>query len=187
MSSSASILPQTLQSITSIKLRELRKQRKGFETRRKKILEDIEDAKDEQARLRILLTGWARMHTSNADIPLEEVLDCDIQHHGGLSVTNIRRFLEQSQYDPSIPSSLLRELEGDLYRNMDRISRKFDYADLYSRLLTEWLRSDASSGVEDIDMPEDDSAEPAFEVLPDMQKTRLLQLSEKFECGVFAG
>lgn len=137
MSSSASILPQTLQSITSIKLRELRKQRKGFETRRKKTLEDIEDAKDEQARLRILLTGWVRMHTSNADMPLEEFRDWNIQHHGGLSVINIRRFLEQSQYDPSIPSSLLRELEGDLYRNMDRISRKFDYADLYSRLLTE--------------------------------------------------
>lgn len=186
MSSSASILPQTLQSITSIKLRELRKQRKGFETRRKKILEDIEDAKDEQARLRVLLTGWARMHTSNADMPLEEFQDWDIQHHGGLYVTNIRRFLEQSQYDPSIPSSLLRELEGDLYRNMDRTSRKFDYADLYSRLLTEWLRSDATSRVDDNELPEDDSAENAFEVLPDTQKTRLLQLSEKFESVVFS-
>ena len=185
MSSSASILPQTLQSITSIKLRELRKQRKGFETRRKKILEDVEDAKDEQARLRILLTGWAKLHTSNADMPLEEFLDWNIQHHGGLSVSNMRRFLEQSQYDPSIPSSLLKELEGDLYRNMDRISRKFDYADLYSRLFTEWLRSDASSRV-DIDLPEDDSAEPAFEVVPDTQKTRLLQLSEKFESVVFS-
>lgn len=153
MSSSDSILPQTLQSITSIKLRELRKQLKGFETRRKKILEDVEDAKDEKARLRILLTGWARMYNSNADKRLEEFRDGDIQHHGGLSVTNIRRFLEQSQYDQSIPSSLLRELEGDLCRNMDRISRKFDYADLYSRLLTEWLGSDASSRV-DMDMPE---------------------------------
>lgn len=185
MSSSASILPQILQSITAIKLRELRKQRKGFETRRKKILEDVEDAKDEQARLRILLTGWARMHTSNADMPLEEFSDWDIQHHGGLSVTNMRRFLEQSQYDPSMTSSLLRELEGDLYRNMDRISRKLDYADLYSRLLTEWLQSDASSPV-DIDMPEDDSAEPTFDVVPDTQKTRLLQLSEKFESVVFS-
>lgn len=184
MSSPASILPQTLQSITSIKLRELRKQRKGFETRRKKALEDAEDAKDEQARLRILLTGWARMHTSNADKPLEEFRDGDIQHHGGLSVTNIRRFLEQAQYDPSIPPSLMKELEGDLCRNMDCISRKFDYADLYSRLLTEWLRSDASSLV-DIDMPEDDSADSAFEVVPDTQKTRLLQLSEKFESVVF--
>lgn len=108
MSSPASILPQTLQSTTSIKLRELRKQRKGFETRRKKALEDAEDAKDEQARLRILLTGWARMHTSNADKPLEEFRDRDIQHHGGLSGTNIRRFLEQAQYDPSIPPSLMK-------------------------------------------------------------------------------
>lgn len=184
MSSPASILPQTLQSITSIKLRELRKQRKGFETRRKKALEVAEDAKDEQARLRILLTGWARMHTSNPDKPLEEFRDRGIQHHGGLSVTNIRRFLEQAQYDPSIPPSLMKELEGDLCRNMDCISRKFDYADLYSRLLFEWLRSDASSLV-DIDMPEDDSADSAFEVVPDTQKTRLLQLSEKFESVVF--
>lgn len=59
---------------------------------------------------------------------------------------------------------------------MDCISRKFDYADLYSRLLTEWLRSDASSLV-DIDMPEDDSADSAFEVVPDTQKTRLLSLA----------
>lgn len=191
MSSSASILPQTLQSITSIKLGELRKQRKGFESRRNKILEEIQDAKDEQARLRVLLTGWARMHsTSNADTPLEEFEDLEIQHNGGLSVTNIRRFLEQSLYDPSIPPSLLRELEGDLFRNIDRISRKFDYADLYSRLLTEWLQSDASSSsrfMENINMPEeDDSAETAFEVLLDTQKTRLLQLSEKFESVVFS-
>lgn len=78
----------------------------------------------------------------------------------------------------------MKELEGDLCRNMDCISRKFDYADIYSRLLTEWLRSDASSLV-DIDMPEDDSADSAFEVVPDTQKTRLLQLSEKFESVVF--
>lgn len=184
MSSPARILPQTLHSITSIKLGELRKQRKGFETRRKKVLEDAEDAKDEQARLRILLTGWARMHTSNADKPLEEFRDGDIQHHGGLSVTNIRRFLDQAQYDPSIPPTLMKELEGDLCRNMDHISRKFDYADLYSQLLTEWLQSDASSPM-DIDMTEDDSADSAFEVVPDTQKTRLLQLSEKFESVVF--
>lgn len=101
-----------------------------------------------------------------------------------LSVTNIRRFLEQAQYDPYIPPSLMKELEGDLCRNMDCISLKFDYADLYSRLLTEWLRCDASSLV-DIDMPEDDSADSAFEVVPDTQKTRLLQLSEKFESVVF--
>lgn len=184
MSSSSSILPQTLQSITSIKLRELRKQREVFESRKKNILRDVENASDEQTKIRVLLTGLARMHTSNADKPLEELSDMDLDDgRGELSLTNSRRFLDQSKYDPSIPSSLLNEFGQELLRNLHRRQRKLDYADLYARLLTEWLSSDAASQV-DISIPETDPTDSAFEVV-ETQKTRLQQLSEKFELMVF--
>lgn len=184
MSSSSSILPQTLQSITSIKLRELRKQREVFEFRKQKLLQDVEAAGDEQTKVRVLLSALARMHTSNAEKPLEEFHDWELADGlGELSLTNIRRFLDQSTYDPSIPSSLLNEFEQELRQTLDRGQRKLDYADLYARLLTEWLSSDASSHV-DVSMPEGDVADSAFEVV-ETQKTRLLQLSEKFESVVF--
>lgn len=184
MSSSSSILPQTLQSITSIKLRELRKQREVFESRKKNILQDVKNAVDEQTKVRVLLSGLARMHTSNAEKPLEEFGDWELGDGlGELSLTNVRRFLDQSKYDPSIPDSLLDEFEHELHQNLDRRQRKLDYADLYARLLTEWLSSDASSHV-DISMPENDITDSAFEVV-ETQKTRLLQLSEKFESVVF--
>lgn len=184
MSSSSSILPQTLQSITSIKLRELRKQREAFESRKRNILQDLEDAGDEQTKLHVLLSGLARMHTSNADKPLEEYSDWELADGlGELSLTNTRRFLDQSKYDPSIPPSLLNEFEQELCQILDCRQRKLDYADLYARLLTEWLSSDASSHV-DISMPESDLADSTFEVV-ETQKTRLQQLSEKFESVVF--
>lgn len=184
MSSSSSILPQTLQSITSIKLRELRKQREVFESRKKNILQDVENASDKQTKVRVLLSGIARMHTSNADKPLEELSDLDLEDdQGELSLTNIRRFLDQSKYDPSIPSSLLDEFEQELLHNLHRRQRKLDYADLYARLLTEWLSSDAASHV-DISIPGTDPTDSAFEVV-ETQKTRLQQLSEKFESMVF--
>lgn len=184
MSSSSSILPQTLQSITSIKLHELCKRREVFESRKESIIQDVENADDEQTKVRVLLSGLARMHTVNADTTLEEFNDLEqADGLGELSLTNIRRFLDQSKYDPSIPPSLLDEFEKELHRILDCRQRKLDYADLYGRLLTEWLSSDASSHV-DISMPEGDLTDSAFEVV-ETQKTRLQQLSEKFESVVF--
>lgn len=184
MSSSSSILSQTLQSITAIKLRELLKQRETFNSRKKSILVDVENATDEELKVRLLLSGLARMHASGAGKSLEELQGSELEDHlGDLSLSNIRRFSDQSKYDPSMTSSLLEEFADDLHKILDRKTRRFDYADLYSRLLTEWLESDASSPM-DVTAPENDPSDGTFEMV-ETQKTRLQQLSEKFESIVF--
>ena len=76
---------------------------------------------------------------------------------------------------------MLNDLQGELKGELERSRRKLDYADLYSKLLTEWLSSDATSLANSID---DASTEGEFEVV-EKQRERLCQLSEKFESVVF--
>ena len=182
MSSSKSIMSQTLQSITDIKLHELQKQRDSFSARKSKILAQVDQADDDQSKIRVLLGGIANLHASNIDRSLEEFEDWDLyQMLGDSTLSNIRRFVDQSNYDPSVPSSMLDEFKNQLHEFLEQSGRKLDYADLYSRLLTEWLESEATSVN---DSSEGNSSNGEFEVI-EKQKERLQQLSEKFESVVF--
>lgn len=183
MSLATSIHP-TLQSITSIKIRELRKQHEEFESCKKTILDDVEHATDEHSKLRILLSGLTGMQTSNAKNSRDKLHDSDDQEHlENLSLNNIRRFLDHSEYDSSISSPVLKGFEQKLHKYLDQKSQKLDFAHLYSMLLTEWLSSDASS-LTAASKPEDDAMDVDYEVV-ETQKTQLQQLGEKFESVVF--
>lgn len=182
MSSSRSMLSQTLQSITTIKLRELQKQRNSFDGRKAKILAQVNEATDEQRKIRLLLEGIAKLHASNTERKLEDIPDFELDGiTGHLPLSNIRRFVEQSRYDPSIPASKLDEFQVQLHEILNQKSRKLEYAGLYSRLLTEWLSSDATTVTETSDTA---SLDEDFEIV-EKQKERLHQLSEKFESVVF--
>ena len=187
MSTSSSALSQTLQSITSIKLHELSKKKSSFNARKAQVLAQVDEIDNERDKIIFLLTSIAKVQGANASKELAdfEAYELDQLLGGGLSSTNIRHFLKQSQYDPSIPPSLLPELEKTLRQLLDQKTEKFDYADLYSRLLTEWLKSDATKATESAtsDSPVDEGE--GFEFV-EKQKERLKQLSEKFESVVFA-
>ena len=94
---------------------------------------------------------------------------------------NIRRWLDQSEYDASIPDGMIQSFERQLRSKLDIQSQKLGLADLYSRLLTEWMNPSASLGTptEDTVMQDD-----GYEVV-DQQKERLRKLCDDFESVVF--
>ena len=176
------MLSQTLHSITSIKLRELQKQRDFFNARKAKVLDSVNAADDDQSKINALLDGIAKLHAANTERSLVDFQDWELdQILGDSTLSNIRRFVDQSLYDPSIPAPMLDSFKSQLYKILERNCRKLDYADLYSRLLTEWLSSDATNTSDPADETSSDSE---FEFV-EKQKERLHQLSEKFESVVF--
>ena len=177
------MLSQTLQSITNIKLRELQRQRDSFSDRKARILAQVSGVTSKQEKIYALLEGVVRLNTANADRPLSDFRDWELDEIlGNSDLSNIRRFVNQSQYDPSVPTTMLDDFDVQLHELIGRSSLKLDYADLYSRLLTEWLSSDVGSlGQSD----ENASSDGEFELI-ERQKQRLIQLSEKFQAVVFS-
>lgn len=76
---------------------------------------------------------------------------------------------------------MLRSFDEQLRAKLDVQSRKLAVADLYSRLLTEWM--DQSPSDPDLPHPVDSSGD-TFEVI-ERQKQRLSELVDKFESVVF--
>lgn len=162
-------LSRTLQSITITKIGELEKQRNTFERRKNEVLTNVENAgNDRRERASRLLKAVKEFHPSS-------------EYES--SIWNMHNYLHQSYYDPSIPITMLETIEKQLRSKIDAQSRRLNLADLYSRLLTEWLVSSASS---------DEGPTPAMEEMPDLEasfevveRDRLQQLRDKFEAVIF--
>ncbi|KMU75421.1 hypothetical protein CISG_05056 [Coccidioides immitis RMSCC 3703] len=98
MAASPSVLSQTLQSITTTKIEELEKQRQKYEETKRKILDLTSDAGDSiQKRI-------SRLHAGVKELQLLPEAELE----------NMDRWLHQSQYDPTIPESMLVNFESDL-------------------------------------------------------------------------
>ncbi|KAL1954326.1 hypothetical protein VTO42DRAFT_1400 [Malbranchea cinnamomea] len=87
----------------------------------------------------------------------------------------IRRWLDQSKYDPSVSDFALAKFENNLRSILDVHTRRLNLAALYSRLLIEWLGS-LKSGDEQAPLEDPDED---FEVVQSIQKKRLEQLRER--------
>ena len=93
--------------------------------------------------MRMLLNGITGFESSEAVEKSRDSADLDTTDKlTDSSLKNIRRYVEQSKYDPSVPQTLLQTFEQDLRYKLDQRQKKYDYADLYARLLTEWLSCD---------------------------------------------
>ncbi|KAL8879835.1 MAG: hypothetical protein Q9198_002632 [Flavoplaca austrocitrina] len=185
MSSSAGILSQTLQSITNTKISELRKQRESFANFKGDLLASVDTTTDQVVRVRKLLSAIGGCTTESGK-KLEDLQDHDVSSStGNLSLKNIRRFLDQSEYDPSIPRPLLKEWEHGLRRVLDQMTRKLDYADLYARLLTEWLADTSAATTPPPQASTGENGEPSDEPFELVAQTKLQQLQEMFESYVF--
>ncbi|RDW89164.1 hypothetical protein BP6252_01196 [Coleophoma cylindrospora] len=164
---STAALSQTLKSITILKLKELEKQRKAYELRKAETLRyaNLPDV-DQRQRVYHLLLAVEQLDPAPAS-------DIDL--------CNVRRWLDQSNFDTSVPDTMVDEFEKQLRSQLDIQTRRLDLANLYSQLLTEWLNPinvDESIAVED-----DSSLDGSFELV---DKDRLKQLVEKFEDVVFS-
>ncbi|KAJ9656579.1 hypothetical protein H2201_008491 [Coniosporium apollinis] len=95
----------------------------------------------------------------------------------------MRRWVDQSRYDASIPDEMLERFEAQLRSKLEIKSRRLDLAALYSRLLTEWM--DSPTGPNEEPASHDSSAsEDSFEFV-ERQRERLQQLCDQFESVVF--
>lgn len=162
-------LSQTLQNLTRTKIHEIDKQRKKYEDKKQNILAEADKLEGDQCKVVTHLLSGVKESIPGAK--------SDAQ------LSNIRRWLDQSRYDASMPRALLDSFEKQLRAKLDNQSCKFSLANLYSHLMTEWMNPpspvsshSASTRTED---PDD-----SYEVL-ERQKERLKQLCDKFESVVF--
>lgn len=142
-------LPQTLRSITATKIGELSKQRSLFDQRKTEIATAAASAPNVHAKAQILLEGVTKLkgHSNDAfdkgelDDPEEEPYLSSAIPDGTdrAAHANIKRFLHQSQYDPSISESALKDWISHLENEIQHLQLKHDHASFYSGLVTEWL------------------------------------------------
>jgi hypothetical protein len=160
----SSAFSATLQAVTTTKLNELSKKRALYENQKSIILSKTNVERDNQKRLALLIEGVkkcfavrtaarkrgdrrggaGRIVSGSTKDPNLEVL-----------LRNIERFLDQSRYDPSISSNLVLDWEISLLKKLDIQSLKYEYATLYGKMVTEWLKAEKSAASEDAsDTPE---------------------------------
>src|SRR5947207_3622919 len=154
MSSSVSVLSETLQSITSAKLEELSKRRAVFEDQKAVVLHASELEPDVLKKLRILVDGVKTCfgvktatrklkdgHIDSGRIIKGSTRDPRLE----VKLRNLERFLEQACYDPSISAKLMQDWKDSLMHLLDVQSLKYQYASLSGELVTEWLSADKAA------------------------------------------
>ncbi|KAJ5756079.1 reverse transcriptase [Penicillium manginii] len=160
-------LSRTLQSLTRSKIYELEKQRDAYEQRKFEALADADQCPTLRERVEHLLVSTRKL------LPALN-RDADI--------LNIEHWVDQARFDSSIPTHKLEGFEKYLRNKLEPHSRKLQLADLYSRLLTEWMNP-PSREKENQETASDDS--DGFLVVEERQKQRLQQLCDQFESMVF--
>ena len=168
MSSSTTALSRTLKSITITKIAELEKQRKSFAVRKNALLKSAErPGPSKRQKVLELLKG---------------VEELDLPSSSDVSLLNMKRWLDQSDFDDSIPEDMLQSFDEQLRSQLDVQTRRLDLADLYSRLLREWLNSSNADTEADLTVDDSSSLDGSFELV---ERDRLKSLREKFEAVVF--
>lgn len=146
-SMSSTALPEALKSITATKIRELSKQRSLFDSRRNDILSAANNARDLRSKAQILLEGVTRLKGHSDDAFDKDDMDEGLAsspseiEDGSDRAThiNIRRFLLQSQYDPSVSEQSLKDSIAYLEKEIGYFAAKHQHVWFYSELVTEWL------------------------------------------------
>ncbi|KAJ5167041.1 uncharacterized protein N7482_005822 [Penicillium canariense] len=188
-------LPQTLRSITVTKINEHSKQRALFVKQKADILEAAATAPDVRARARTLLDGLSRLKGYPKNTLDKDDLDLDVDSSDEDSdddeVTspcmgqldradhaNIRRFLFQGRYDPSISDSAVRDWITRMENDLRFLELRHEHASFYSKLITEWLSNledgDALPTASQTDHAVSNKADAGFESVgrPEMHEQR---------------
>ena len=168
-----STLSQTILSLTQSKIRELENQRDAYKTRKKSIIEASRYSPNVLERAKLILSAVNNLqpHTARDDP----------------KIISIGRYLQQAQYDSSIPVEMLEGFEKHLLARLDARSAKLAVADLYSRLLMDWVDSSLANEKRDTmaNSENADAVDEEYEVVEERQKQRLWQLCDQFEAVVF--
>lgn len=126
----SSSLTQTLNSITATKLQVLSKQHTDFNSHSEKILSSLKDNQTSLQRVQLLVDGlesWCRNSTASS--------------FSGTYLQNVKSFLIQAKLDPTIGGAIVNEWETNLKKAFHTEKLKFEYAELFGKLLSEWIAS----------------------------------------------
>lgn len=172
VTSSGSVFSETLQTITSTKLEELAKQRINFEEGYAALTTTLKAENDSLKRVLLLVEGTksclgVQTSTKNGKEGRSARIFSGGTRNTRLEtdLNNLDRFIKQAQFDPSVSARVLEDWEKTLLQYLSVQSTKFQYADLYGKLVTEWLSSEKSTSADgDIEMAE------SFDELPGAKK-----------------
>ena len=133
MASSGSVFSETLQTITTTKLEVLAEQRLNFEKQYAALLDASSKESDLVKKIHILVAGTKSC--------LGIVTGAAKSKHAGrvlvgattnarleTDLKNLDRFLEQTRYDPSVSSKVLKDWEKMLLNYLSVQSAKYQYA-----------------------------------------------------------
>ncbi|KAK1993790.1 hypothetical protein LX36DRAFT_233677 [Colletotrichum falcatum] len=122
------ILSQTLHTITSVKLGQLDKQKASYEAGKRALLDDAAHETDHRKRAKLLVERSEKLPAMNS-----------LANSTLVSVDNLKRFVQQADYDPCISESHLNDYESAMRNELDVQSAKYRYAELYGKLVNEWI------------------------------------------------
>ncbi|KAF7556580.1 hypothetical protein G7Z17_g1325 [Cylindrodendrum hubeiense] len=179
MATSGSVFSDTLQEITNTKLDELSKRRYRFEEAKSALLVYTQAEDDTVKRLETLSEGVKNCFAIPVDRAGKVITKQTKHPRLETELKNLDRFLAQAQCDPSVSAKTLHAWEQSLLSHLDTQSLKFQYADLYGKLVTEWLsdsKKEQDAATDDVEMGD------TFEDVGDAAK---LESREKWEQMVF--
>lgn len=127
----SSTFTQTLNSITATKLQVLSKQHADFTSHKQRVLSSVTTTSDPHEKVRLLVDGvksWCSSDTTSTE-----------SSSGSPYLKNVQNFLRQAEHDPGIGGSSLDEWQKKLTQSLEMEAVKFEYAELFGKLLTEWV------------------------------------------------
>jgi hypothetical protein len=185
--SSGSVFSGTLQTITSTKLEELSKQRTTFNKQHEALLSAAEAEKDPLKRLigvtdstKLCLGVKTAAHPDGGGRPGRVISGGTRNGRLETDLKNLDRFLDQARFDPSVSNDVLEDWENKMRRYVTVQATKYQYADLYAKLVTEWLASEKKEEAAPADG--DVEMEESFEELPSAKR---LEARRGWEKSVF--
>jgi predicted DNA-binding protein YlxM (UPF0122 family) len=182
---SGSVFSGTLHTITSTKLEELSKQRTTFTQRHAALLSAAKAEQDPLQRLKVVADGTKLCLNVKTAASEDEGRSGRVisggTHNSQLEtdLRNLDRFLEQARFDPSVSIKVLKDWENKLLQYLSVQATKFQYADLYGKLVAEWLSPEKSAPAGGGD---DDKMSESFDELPSAKR---LAARTEWENSVF--
>ena len=165
-----SVFSETLQAITTTKLEELTQQSAAFGDEHSALLAAAKAERDPLKRLVLLSASTksclgVKTTKSKDGQPARVVAGGTGNARLETDLKNLDRFLEQAKFDPSVSVKVLQDWETLLLEYLSVQATKYEFADLYGKLVTEWLSSEQSTPTDgDVEMTE------SFEELPGAKK-----------------
>jgi len=185
-----SAFSQTLNSITDTKLQVLSKQHTDFAAHRDGVLSRATQATDLRERIRILLGGINSLHIKGGielvggrpATPISALAASNADIH------NISLFLDQVRQDTDVGKSLLDGWEEKLTDIFRKETIKFEYAELFGKLLIQWVSESGADATGVVEAPSDDVEMDHSSTVSDFQKIGRKEMHEQrvqFESIVF--